>query len=90
MITLSSKENTEVIGNQNILPNLLQIRAKFAIVEDITKPADEIANELLKIAGNEKNAEVVIRDAIKEFHVNVQKNFNDEDIKNKFYKIKKL
>ena len=83
MITLSSKENAEVIGNQNILMNLLQIRAKFASVEQITKPADEIANELMRLPGQEKNAEGVIRDAIKEFHQNVQKNFNDNEIKQK-------
>ena len=83
MITLSSKESAEVIGNQNILPNLLQIRAKFATVDEITKPADEIANELMKLPGNEKSCEAVIRDAIKEFHTNVQKNFNDEEVKNK-------
>ena len=83
MITLSSKENAEVIGNQNILMNLLQIRAKFASVEQITKPADEIANELMRLPGQEKIAESVIRDAIKEFHINLQKNFNDNEIKQK-------
>ena len=73
MITLSSKENAEVIGNLNILMNLLQIRSKFASVEQITKPADEIANELMKLPGQDKYAEGLIRDAIKEFHQNVQK-----------------
>ncbi|MBP3801733.1 MAG: hypothetical protein J6I85_06920, partial [Clostridia bacterium] len=83
MITLSSKENAEVIGNQNILMNLLQIRSKFASVEQVTKPADEIANELMRLPGQEKIAEGVIRDAIKEFHQNVQKNFNDNEVKQK-------
>ena len=83
MITLSSKENAEVIGNQNILMNLLQIRSKFASVETITKPADEIANELMRLPGQEKIAEGVIRDAIKEFHTNVQKDFKDNEVKNK-------
>ena len=83
MITLSSKENAEVIGGQNILMNLLQIRAKFASVDQITKPADEIANELMKLPGQEPIAEGVIRDAIKEFHQNVQKNFNDNEVKQK-------
>ena len=83
MITLSSKENAEVIGNQNILMNLLQIRSKFASVEQITKPADEIANELMRLPGQENIAEGVIKDAIKEFHQNVQKDFNDNEVKNK-------
>jgi len=83
MITLSSKENAEVIGNQNILMNLLQIRSKFASVENITKPADEIANELMKLPGQDKYAEGLIRDAIKEFHQNVQKDFTDPEVKNK-------
>ena len=83
MITLSSKENAEVIGNQNILMNLLQIRSKFASVEQVTKPADEISNELMRLPGQEKIAEGVIKDAIKEFHQNVQKNFNDNEVKQK-------
>ena len=83
MITLSSKANTEVIGNQNILMKLLEIRSKFASVDSITKNADQIANELMKLPGHEKFAEGIIRDAIKELHDNVQKDFNNEDVKQK-------
>ena len=83
MITLSSKENAEVIGNQNILMKLFEIRAKFASVDTITRNADQIANELMKLPGQEKFAEGFIRDAIKEFHDNVQKDFNDNEVKQK-------
>ena len=83
MITLSSKENAEVIGNQNILMKLFEVRAKFASVDTITRNADQIANELMKLPGQEKFAEGFIRDAIKEFHENVQKDFNDNEVKQK-------
>ena len=83
MITLSSKENAEVIGNQNILMKLFEIRAKFASVDTITRNADQIANELMKLPGQEKFAEGFIKDAIKEFHENVQKDFNNNEIKQK-------
>ena len=83
MLTLSSTENAQVIGNQNILLKLFEIRAKFASSESITKKADRIANELLKLPGQWKFAEEILRDAIKEFHENVQKNFADSEIKQK-------
>ena len=56
---------------------------KFASVDTITRNADEIANELMKLPGQEKFAEGFIRDAIKEFHENVQKDFNNNEIKQK-------
>ena len=62
---------------------LFEIRSKFASSDSITKNADEIANELLKLPGNEKLIEKFINDAIKEFHENVQKDFKDEENKNK-------
>jgi hypothetical protein len=83
LITLSSKENAEIIGNQNILMKLFQIRSNFASVESITRNTDAIANELLKLPGQEKLAEGIIKEAIKEFHNNVQKDFRNEDVKNK-------
>ena len=83
MITLSSQENAKVIGNQNILMKLFEIRSKFASSDSITKNADLIANELMKLPGQAKFAETFINDAIKEFHENVQKDFKNEEIKNK-------
>ena len=83
MLTLSSPENTKVIGNQNILMKLFEIRSKFASSESITKNADLIANELTKLPGQAKFAEAFINDAIKEFHENVQKEFKNEENKNK-------
>ena len=83
LITLSSKENAEIIGNQNILMKLFQIRSNFASVESITRNTDAIANELLKLPGQEKLAEGIIKEAIKDFHNNVQKDFRNEDVKNK-------
>ena len=83
MITLSSQENANVIGNQNILMKLFEIRSKFASSESLTKNADLIANELTKLPGQAKFAEAFIKDAIKEFHENVQKDFNNEENKNK-------
>ncbi len=61
----------------------MQNRAKLAIADDITKPADEIANELMKLHGNEKSCEAAIRVSTKEFHTIVHKNFTDEEAKNK-------
>jgi hypothetical protein len=83
MITLSSQENAKVIGNQNILMKLFEIRSKFASSDSITKNADLIANELTKLPGQAKFTEKFIKDAIKEFHENVQKDFKDEEVKNK-------
>ena len=83
MITLSSQENAKVIGNQNILMKLFEIRSKFASSEAITKNADLIANELIKLPGQAKFIEAFIKDAIKEFHENVQKDFKNEEVKNK-------
>jgi hypothetical protein len=83
LITLSAKENAEVIGNQNILLKLFEIRSKFASSDSITKNADAIANELLKMPGQGKFAEGFIKDAIKEFHDNVQKDFNNNEVKQK-------
>ena len=83
MITLSGKENAEVIGNQNILLKLFEIRSKFASSDSITKNADATANELLKMPGQGKFAEGFIKDAIKEFHDNVQKDFKNNEVKQK-------
>ena len=83
MLTLSSPENTKVIGNQNILMKLFEIRSKFASSDSITKNADLIANELTKLPGQAKFAEAFINDAIKEFHENVKKDFKNEEVKNK-------
>ena len=83
MITLSSPENTKVIGNQNILMKLFGIRSKFTSSDSITKNANLIANELLKLPGNENLKKKFIKDEIKEFHKNVQKDFKDEEVKNK-------
>ena len=46
-----------------------------------------IANELMKLPGQEKFAEGFIKDAIKEFHENVQKDFNNNEIKQKILAI---
>ena len=66
-----------------ICNTLVKARSKFASSDSITKNADLIANELLKLPGNEKLIEKFIKDAIKEFHENVQKDFKDEEVKNK-------
>ena len=82
-ITLSSQENANIIGNQNILMKLFEIRSKFASSDNITKNGDLIANELTKLPGQAKLTDGIIKDAIKEFHENVQKDFKNEENKNK-------
>ena len=83
IITLSSEENAAAIGNQNILMKLFEIRSKFATVDTLTKNADLIANELMKLPGQGKFIENFIKDAIKQFHENLQKDFNNDEIKQK-------
>ena len=83
MITLSSKENAEIIGNQNILMKLFEIRSKFSTVDTLTRNADLIANELMKLPGQSKIIENLVKEAIKEFHQNLQKDFKDNENKQK-------
>ena len=88
LITLSNKENLMMIAKQNILPKLFEIRAKFASNENISKNINIIANEILKLPGQEQYTTNIIEENIKEFHqnklnINNNNNFNNE-IKNKF------
>ena len=81
MITLSGKENAEVIVNQNILLKLFEINSKFSSSDLIAKNADQTPNELLKMSGQGKFVEGFIKDVIKEFHDNVQKDFSKDEVK---------
>ena len=76
MITLSNQDNLLMVANQNILMKLFEVRAKFASDDVITEGCDRIANEIMKLPGQDKYAAGVIADAIKEFHENMQK-YND-------------
>ena len=83
MITLSNQENLMMVASQNILPKLFEIRAKFATDDQITTSVDQIANEIMKLPGQDKFAAEMIRNAIKEFHENMQKynDFKDPEVK---------
>jgi hypothetical protein len=86
LITLSNKENLMMIAKQNILSKLFEIRAKFASNENISRNCNIIANEILKLPGQEQYTKNIIEENIKEFHqnkLNINNNFNNEN-KNKF------
>jgi hypothetical protein len=76
-----------MIAKQNILSKLFEIRAKFASNENISRNCNIIANEILKLPGQEQYTKNIIEENIKEFHqnkINVNNdNFNNEN-KNKF------
>lgn len=83
MLTKSSPENAAVIGNQNILFKLFEIRSKFAYSDEITKKIDKIANEIMKSPDQLKLGQELLKEAIADFHTNLQKNFNDKENKQK-------
>ena len=83
IITLSSEENLIMVGNQNILSKLFEIRAKFANDENITKGCDFIANEIMKLPGQEAQIAEVVKDAIAEFHENMKEDFKNVEVKQK-------
>ena len=78
-ITLSNQENLIMVANQNILIKLFEVRAKFSSDENITRSADLISNEIMKLPGQEKNAEEILIQTISKFHEDSQKDFNDTD-----------
>ena len=83
MLTCSSPENANVIGNQNILVKLFEVRSKFAYCDEITKKLDHIANEIMKSPDQWKFGQELLKEAVQEFHDNVRKNFKDNEIKQK-------
>lgn len=83
IITLSSEENLIMVGNQNLLSKLFEIRAKFANDENITKGCDSIANEIMKLPGQEAQIAEVVKDAIAEFHENIKEDFKNAEVKQK-------
>ena len=83
MITLSNEENLNIVSKQNILSKLFEIRAKFANDENITKSTDLIANEIMKLPGQEEFASDIIKQQIKEFYENLKGDFSNSEIKHK-------
>ncbi|MCQ2815881.1 MAG: hypothetical protein MJ252_01320 [archaeon] len=83
LITLSSNDNLVMVANQNIASELFEVRSKFASEEEITKKCDIIANEIMKIPGQEDQSIAIVKDAIKEFHENAAKDYNNNEIKGK-------
>ena len=82
-IAFSNQENLIMLANQNILVKLFEIKTKFINEKKIGRLCDEISNEILMLPGQEKNAENIIKESIKNFHENVNnKEYNSEN-KNK-------
>jgi hypothetical protein len=82
-IAFSNQENLIMLANQNILVKLFEIKTKFINEKKIGRLCDEISNEILMLPGQEKNAENIIKESIKNFHENVNnKEYNTEN-KNK-------
>ena len=78
-ITLSNQENLIMVANQNILIKLFEVRSKFSNDENITRSADLISNEIMKLPGQEKNAEEILVQTITKFHEDSQKEFDADN-----------
>ena len=78
-ITLSNQENLIMVANQNILIKLFEVRSKFSNDENITRSADLISNEIMKLPGQEKNAEEILVQTISKFHEDSQKEFDADN-----------
>ena len=70
IITLSNKENLNVVANQNVLLKFFELRAKYSGNQKISENCDLIANEILKLPGQEQYAEEILKEAIGEFNEN--------------------
>jgi hypothetical protein len=80
-IAFSNQENLVMLSNQNILLNLFSIKEKFANYDEITNICDEISNEILKIPGQEKYADNIVEENIKEFNKEMKNDYEKEDTK---------
>jgi hypothetical protein len=68
LIALSSEENLQMVCNQNILEKLHEVHTKFASDEDITSICDVITNEMIKLPGQEKVIEEILKSNLNELH----------------------
>ena len=82
-ITLSNNDNLNIISKQNLLPKLFEIRTNFANNDTIIKITDLIANEIMKLSGQEESTSDIIRKQIEEFYNNLKSDFNNSEIKQK-------
>ena len=82
-ITLSNKENLQIISKQNLLSKLFEIRTKFANDDTITILTDIIANEIMKLSGQEEFTSDIIKKQIEEFYNNLKSDFNNSEIQQK-------
>ena len=80
-IAFSNQENLIMLSNQNILINLFSIKEKFANYDEITTICDEISNEILKIPGQEKYADNIVEENIKEFNKEMKNDYEKEETK---------
>ena len=83
IITLSNKENLTMVANQNVLLKFFELRAKYSGNQKISENCDLIANEILKLPGQEQYAEEILKEAIGEFNENSKGDYSKPDIKNK-------
>ena len=83
IITLSNKENLNMVANQNVLLKFFELRAKYSGNQKISENCDLIANEILKLPGQEQYAEEILKEAIGEFNENSKGDYKKDDTKNK-------
>ena len=85
IISFSNKENLQIIATQNALNVFFQAKNKFHTNNKIINYCDEITKEILKLPGQEKYIYELINDTIKEFNINSQKDFAQNEIRQKLF-----
>ena len=83
IIALSNNDNLNMVAKQNVLLKFFELRNKYAGNNNISDDCDVIANEILKLPGQEQYANEILNEAINEFNENCKNDFNNKDVKNK-------
>ena len=82
-ICFLSQKNLIAIADQNIMNSLFEIHIKFINDEKIINSIDLIINEIKKLPGQGVHIEDILLNALKNFEENINKDFNNNDIKYK-------
>jgi hypothetical protein len=83
IISFSSKDNLQMVASLNAMNVFFQAKNKFSSNEKIIDHCVEISKEILKLPGQEKYASDLIIDTINEFNQNAQKDFTQNEVRQK-------
>ena len=77
IIALSNNDNLNMVAKQNVLLKFFELRNKYAGNNNISNDCDVIANEILKLPGQEQYANEILNEAINEFNENCKNDFKE-------------